>query len=377
LACNLGSLICGAWLPWATELFNFSGWFWMSLMMKTSELSLRLPGSFFYAPSPTLPDFVIYYGSLVAVLTGFAFVPKRRVWVCLGLAAISGFYVWRWSEARDTTEITVLPLNGGCAVYSDSPGRQNDLLVDCGNVNTVEFVMKPYLRAHGLNRLPRLALTHGDLRSVGGTEFLQELMPVEQIITSPARFRSSSYRGIIQSLQEDPNRWRKVDAGDHIGFWTVLHPGSAHQFPHADDNTLVLRGQFQGTRILLLSELGRLGQEALLQEQTSLRADIVVAGLPEQGEPLRTALLEAIQPKLIVIADSEYPIPKRANPALRERLAQSGVPVVYTRDVGAVTIQLRRDRCRVIIAGTNRNFQLAIEKSESIQRQTDRDVEPR
>ncbi|MFO1513177.1 MAG: ComEC/Rec2 family competence protein [Verrucomicrobiota bacterium] len=49
LMCNLGSLICGSWLPWATELFNHCGWFWMLGMMKISRWSTELPGAFYYA----------------------------------------------------------------------------------------------------------------------------------------------------------------------------------------------------------------------------------------------------------------------------------------------------------------------------------------
>ena len=63
----------------------------------------------------------------------------------------------------------MLPLNGGHSVYVDGPGRKSDWLIDCGNTNAVEFVMKPFLRGQGVNRLPRLLLTHGDLQHVGGT----------------------------------------------------------------------------------------------------------------------------------------------------------------------------------------------------------------
>ena len=34
--------------------------------------------------------------------------------------------------------------------------------MDCGNTNAVEFILNPFLRAQGVNRLSCLALTHGD-----------------------------------------------------------------------------------------------------------------------------------------------------------------------------------------------------------------------
>ena len=106
----------------------------------------------------------------------------------------------------------------------------------------------------------------------------------------------------------------------------------------ADDSALVLLGNFSGTRILLLSDLSRAGQGGLLSHTNDLHADIVIAGLPNEGEPLGGALLDAIQPKAIVIADSEFPANRRASRALKDRLAGRNVPVIYTRESGAVKI---------------------------------------
>jgi len=120
--------------------------------------------------------------------------------------------------------------------------------------------------------------------------------------------------------------------------WQVLHPGANDNFAKADDNALVLLGDFHGTRILLLSDLGRAGQSTLLERTNDLHADIVVAGLPTEGEPLCDALIDAVQPRVIVIADSEFPATRRAGRALHERLEQRKIPVIYTRNAGAVTI---------------------------------------
>src|ERR1022692_3277277 len=218
------------------------------------------------------------------------------------------------------------------------------ILVDCGNSNSVGFVMKPFLRAHGVNGLPRLALTHGDLRHVGGVTLLATFFPIEQLVTSSVRFNSPVYRAAVKEFQKTPGCGRTVNRGDEMGVWTVLHPNPDDHFPDADDNALVLRGEFAGTRVLLLSDLGRRGQDALLKRQADLRSEIVVACLPESGEPAGDALLDAIQSELVIITDSEFPATKRASAKLRERLERRGVPVIFTREAGAVEISLRKNR---------------------------------
>jgi beta-lactamase superfamily II metal-dependent hydrolase len=179
---------------------------------------------------------------------------------------------------------------------------------------------------------------------MGGFKNLQAQVTINKVVTSPVRFRSPVYREAIQWLEKTPDRRQAVNSGDEFSNWTVLYPAVTNVFPHAEDNALVLRGEFSGTRILLLSSLGRLGQEALLERNADLRADIVVAGLPEENEPLKDSLLEAIHPKLIVIADSEAPAKLRASRALRERLERRGVPVLCTSELGAVKISLRGNR---------------------------------
>jgi hypothetical protein len=55
-------------------------------------------------------------------------------------------------------------------------------------------------------------------------------------------------------------------------------------------------------------------------------------------------LLDAIQPELVIITDSEFPATKRASAKLRERLERRGVPVIFAREAGAVEISLRKNR---------------------------------
>jgi len=204
------------------------------------------------------------------------------------------------------------------------------------------------------------------LKNCGGAKSLDQLFGVNELWTSPLHFRSSAYNEIVTTFEI--NRWGErprepfsqnvsaredarptevsnalsrhkiLNCSDEIGNWKTLWPTTTNNFPRADDNALVLLGNFHGTKILLLSNLGRAGQSALLSTTNNLRADILVAGLSNEGEPLSDALLDAIQPKVIVIADSEFPAMRRANSRLQERLEQRKIPVIYTRDSGAVTI---------------------------------------
>ncbi len=195
LMCNLGSLICGDWLPWATELFNNCGWFWMLGMVKLSRWATELPGAYYSVPSPSAFTFVIYFGLLIGTMSGWLWQPERRWRSAAAFILVAMFYGWQSFATRKDAELTILPLSGGHAEYLDAAGRSNDWLMDCGNTNSIEFVTQPFLRAKGVNHLPRLMLTHGDLKHMrrgtapGGIQLPRHLRQ-----RLPFSFRSVSAR---------------------------------------------------------------------------------------------------------------------------------------------------------------------------------------
>lgn len=347
LMCNLGALVTGDWLPPLTDAFNHAGWLFMRWMIGFSEWSTTLPGAFFYVRSPTAFEFLVFYSALALTVTGWLWTPgKRRAsWGLLVAFAT----VWGMAEfrARDEVRLTVLG-HGVNAAFLDAPGRDRDLLVDCGSETAADFVVKPFLRAQGFNALPNLTLTHGDQRRVGGFKLLAHEFQPGITFTNPARSRSPAYRDALKQLEATPARWKSVSASDRMVGWEILHPAATDKFERADDNALVLRGEFHKLRVLLLSELGAAGQRALLTRGGDLRADIVVAGLPEQGEPLSDDLLTAIQPRVIVLTDADFPASKRVKPALPARLSRSGATVLRLTEIGSLTLRFKPDEFEVL-----------------------------
>jgi competence protein ComEC len=341
LTSNLGSLVCGGWFPWGTVAFNHSAWLFMLLMTRVSEITASWPAAYWYVAAWSWPVIGIYYAIVVAAFSGglrLVWQTPARIGLVAGVVAAAGLVWWAWAVARPEVRLTVLPLNGSQTVFVGGGGPAGRCLINCGNAVEVDATLKPFLRAQGVNHLPRLILTTGEMDSCGGAERLNQLFRVDELFTSATRARSKVYRDYVADYDQTRHEHQTLHLNDPVAGWQVLHPGPADAFAHADDNALVLRGTFFSTTILLLSDLGREGQSALLNRTNALRADVVVASVPLQGEPLCEPLLQAIRPHLIIITDAEYPIPRRAGAGLKERLAATGIPVIYTRESGAVTL---------------------------------------
>jgi competence protein ComEC len=347
LTANLGALICGHWLPWFTVLFNHAAWFLMSAMTWVSVQAARLPGAFFYVPEPSVPTIAIYYAVIIAAASGWFAGRRRKIIGTIILLLIATDYGWRWQSSLAETDLTVLPLDGGHAVHVDAASRSHDWLIDCGSEPAVNFTVKDFLHAHGVNSLPRLALTDASARNCGGAPRLDDIFHVGELWTSPVAFRSAAGRAAVARFEtnatpaEPAGRHHLFHWGDTNGCWRVLYPAVTGNVARTGDAALVLRGDLQGSRVLLLSDLSRAGQSELLSQTNDLRAEVVVTGLPDDGDPLCDALIDAIRPRAIVVADASYPATRRAGRALKERLSRMQIPVFYTRTAGAVTITTR------------------------------------
>jgi competence protein ComEC len=347
LISNLASLLLAPWFHSAAVLFNHAGWFLMESIRVSSDWFADWPAAYYYVTAPSVFTTSLYYAIFLAVVTGWLFQPRLRALKFAGLALALLFWSWQFWQTGHVTRLNVLSLNGGSAVYFDAPGKKDDLLIDCGSVNSVEFTTKPFLRAQGVNTLPNLLLTHGDIHHVGGAEIVANLFSVKHIYASPIHFRSPAYRNLMNIFDRKPGWLRSINRNDRIGPWTVLHPNPTDHFPQADDSAVVLYGSFGKARVLLLSDLGRPGQNALLDRNPHLKADIIITGLPVQTEPIGDTLLDQLQPRLIIVSDSEFPVSERATAKLCERLAHRSVPVLYTHSTGSATIEFRNDNWTV------------------------------
>jgi competence protein ComEC len=341
LGCSLGSLICGDVLWPLTEYFNNCGWLLMGWMVRVSEVCAELPGGHFFVRGVSGTWCVMYFGVVAWFFTGGGKWLARRLkgWQTGGAAGlvVCGMGVWvffgigGWGRGE---ELCVLPVDGGVVAFSDGGGG---VLVDCGRSNGVERVVAPLLRSRGVNRLGSLVLTHGDVRHVGGAVLAAEVSRAREVCVSGVRFRSGIYRWAVQEL-DGRGVVRRVAAGERVGKWTVLHPGAGEKFSAGDDGALVLHGILGGVRVLLVSDLGPVGQAALLASGADLRSDIVVTGLPTKGEALGEEFLERVGAKLVVVGDSADVWQERARDDLLARLEKSGAMVVSTARMGGISI---------------------------------------
>jgi hypothetical protein len=139
---------------------------------------------------------------------------------------------------------------------------------------------------------------------VDGYVRLADEFQVKSTVTTAAKSRSPRSREVLKFLDED--RHRVVAAGDEVSGWKVLHPAPGEDFAKADDEAIVLLGLVGKKRVLLMSDLGRIGQDRLAERAGAV--DVVICGR-SVPEVLRPALLEKVKPKVVVLTGNIPRVP--------------------------------------------------------------------
>lgn len=336
LMCNLCSLLCYGWAPFASELFNHSAWGWMCLMESICRWSADLPGGYLFVPGLSRFDFLVFYSALLTVV---ALQSYRRMWLVISLGALIA--VWAGDRLADRSHHELTFVSGRNGMLHDAPGAKQNLLIDpeSGNIDRL-------LQSRGMNRFPDVLVTHGDRLHYGGVAGLNRSHPQLRLFVGDTEPKSRAFRKLLEEFRAKQVQIQSVSRGDRLHGWQVLHPAPV-LFSRADDNAVVLSGNFNGVRVLLLSDLGAEGQKSLLASNQDLRCEIVVTGIPSQGVALGQELLDAMQPQLVLIANESDARTRRAERDLFQRVWRTVPTVISLTEAGSVTMEFRRSGCEL------------------------------
>ena len=211
LMSSIGSLLTGAWLPGLAVLFNHSSWFFMNCIIELSRWAAQWPPGAFNVSTPAPVTFVLYYLVLFSVLTGWIFRSRIKWAVAVAILGLSVCWLAQWAAENKTARLHFLPLNGGSAIFADNAGSRESLLFDCGNAAAAESVVKPFLRAQGVNTLDSFALTVGHVQDSGGAKVVLTNFSPGRVFINSVRDRSPAYRDVIDEIKQTAH-WQALQS---------------------------------------------------------------------------------------------------------------------------------------------------------------------
>ncbi|HSP00875.1 MAG TPA: DNA internalization-related competence protein ComEC/Rec2, partial [Thioalkalivibrio sp.] len=246
-----------------------------------------------------------------------------------------------WPQAPDLPEggfrLTLLDVGQGLAAVVQT--RHHVLVYDTGprfpsGFDTGEAVVLPFLRQHGVGRVDRLVISHGDSDHAGGARSLLTRMTVRAVQGRWAEGPEAQCFDHASMACERGQQWR----WDGVEF-RILHPPPFW----GDDNisSCVLQVSGPGGRVLLPGDVEGLGEAVLLSyDREGLQSEVLV--LPHHGARQGSSdpFLEAVSPRFALVGSGFQSRFGHPHDEVRERLAQRGIPLRETAVEGAIRVDM-------------------------------------
>ena len=358
----------------ADALGVFVHWTAWSLV-ESSSLVDQLPWTVRDVPPPAMWMCALYYVCALALLA----LPRYRrpslvAMAIVGLVIVSGAgpgHAGISPLPRNVLRVVVLDVGQGDATIATLPDGRS-LLVDAGGVAGTTFdigarVVVPALRALRVRALHALVLTHGDPDHTGGAAEVLRRLPVANVWEGVPVPPHTLLNDLAHLAAQQRIAWRTVRPGDleRAGGVRVrvLHPPDPEWERQRvrNDDSVVLELRYGDVSIVLPGDIGREGEQAVLQHLSL--APLVVLKAAHHGSATSSGdpFLDAARPAAVIFSAGRNNRFNHPAPVVVDRFRRRGVEMFNTAHDGAVfvetdgrTVQIRgwRTGRRLMLQGT-------------------------
>lgn len=256
--------------------------------------------------------------------------PGRRWWG--GAFAAALLVPASAAPAPGAFRLTVLDVGQGLAAVIHT--RHHTLVYDTGprypgGFSLARAVVIPYLRWHGVDRVDKLIISHGDNDHRGGYEDLLAALPVDTVASSIAH----KLAGAVPCRRGQSWQW------DGVTF-EILHPRGGRP-PEHNNASCVLRVAGPFGSVLLTGDIEARAELALLgRDRQALRSDVLL--VPHQGSATSSSasFIDAVQPSRAIVAAGYRNRYGHPHAEVMARYRRRGIATWNTAGSGAVMVRV-------------------------------------
>ncbi|MCP8967188.1 DNA internalization-related competence protein ComEC/Rec2 [Ectobacillus ponti] len=201
----------------------------------------------------------------------------------------------------------------------------------------------PYLRSHGIKKIDKLILTHGDYDHMGAAASILGGIPVKEVWLGSKKTYTELETGIAKLAQETGSRLVQAQggmdwqAGDAV--FRILAPTGTDL--QGNDASIVMRAEMGGLSWMFTGDLEEEGEQRLIRQHGDLRTDVLKAGHHGSETSTTAAWLQALQPRIAVISAGQKNRYGHPHVPVLKRLQELNVQVLRTDRSGAITYVFR------------------------------------
>lgn len=299
-------------VPLLGDLLASSSRWLASILLDVAGIAASWEGGGWRVPPPSVPGLLVYYASGLGALLTDRTPPRTsgRVLRMLFALLLVSVHAGAPPPGAGPFRVSVVDVGQGqCVVLF--PPEGGAMVVDAGGGPNPRFdpgerIVLPTLDRFLLRRLEVLALSHADLDHAGGAAALVREKEIGELWLPPGwqrhpRLRAlageARARGAAIVLCRGGDRFRR--SGLPV---QVLAPGPEAAALSLNDASLVLLAGSAPARLLVVGDLERAGERALLAEEPDCRSEALVAGHHGARNGSGEALLAAVSPRHAIVS---------------------------------------------------------------------------
>ena len=253
-----------------------------------------------------------------------------------------------FSSARADHELHVdfLDVGQGDSALVTMPDGTTLLVDGGGNIfdssrRIGETVVSEYLWWRGLDHVDYVLVTHADADHIDGLNDVLKNFSVRNALIARAPANDPEFAKFSETLEQTNTPATTLHAGDVIHFGDVelevLWPAAGGE-TSANNDSIVLRLEFGERSILLTGDIEKQAEQALLQSQPDLRADVVK--VPHHGSKTSSTedFVHATKPQFAIISVGLHSMFNHPHAEVVQRWQANGATVLTTGECGTITI---------------------------------------
>lgn len=343
----VGCVFAPAWFPaeWILNIYH-----------EISRLELGLPGARWIAGKPEIWKIVLYYILLVMILYFYNKVKKRPF--CIAFLCLMFLFV-RIPE-RGIVTFTMLDVGQGDGFFLEGPEGMT-YLFDGGSSDQNQpgkYILEPYLKYRGTGTVDYVFLSHGDQDHVNGVVEILERQDVgvriRNLVLPERRVWDETLISIAELADSLGVRVYTIKSGSYLTEGDLeiraLYPGEQVDMEVGNDTSLVLDIRFRDFSVLMTGDLGKEGEEELLEQKELGKYLILKAGHHGSKYSSSEEFIRRVQPEYAFISAGENNRYGHPHSEVLKRLKKYNIQIFRTDQDGSIEIKsdgfaISRDLC--------------------------------
>lgn len=309
-------------IPFLGETLSLTLNMLLDVSNRLVAFAVTLPHTRLIFGQPSFLVTISLYAGILWLFAAWERNGKHRVWAGGYLILLMLFQYYQF-DMNAEGRVTVIDVGQGDSILIELPYRKGVYLVDTGGKVSFEKepwqekrhsfevgkdVLLPFFYARGIRKIDKLLITHGDYDHAGAAETVIRKVKVQELVIGKKDaldeleeklVEQSRSQGIEVIFAEKGDMWRE----GNFSFYVLSPTGNEKS---KNDQSLVLYTKLGRLTWLFTGDLEFSGEEQLVKDFPTLRADVLKVGHHGSKTSSSSLLLDHIQPKAAIISAGKH-----------------------------------------------------------------------